>query len=202
MIAMLLESQEFDVVNGRYLHLKNALAEAPVKGFHCEFGVHSASTLNFLAALRPEVHWWGFDTFTGLPNDWIRSFDGKRRSEKGDFAVARRPRVEPNVTLVAGLFADTLPTWESGQPTNASFLHIDSDLYGSCRDILFTLNDRIVPGTVIVLDELRDWHEQGVYERWREGEWAALVEWVNTFNRKILPLFRTDWLEASVKVVL
>ena len=79
-------------------------------------------------------------------------------------------------------------------------MHIDSDLYSSCKTILESLNAKIVPGTVIVLDELCDWLDQGVYERWKEGEWAALSEWLHNYGREVQVLSRTDWIEGAVVV--
>lgn len=188
------------VFSGRYSHLKYAANEVNFQGHHLEFGVHAGATLNFLAASFSETKWWGFDSFEGLPERWNRSADGKRHSEKGDFAIAKPPRIEPNAELVIGFFEDVLNTWMQQNPGHISFIHIDSDLYSSAKTILWTLNDRIVEGTIIVFDELRDWSEQGVYELWRSGEWKALDEWIVERGREIEPLARTDWIEGSIRV--
>ena len=66
--------------------------------------------------------------------------------------------------------------------------------------VLDTLNKQIKPGTVIALDEFCDWNEQGAYERWREGEALALVDWCSEHGRKVRPLARTNWIEGSVVV--
>ena len=187
-------------IKGRYSHLKFAAAKATISGHRMEFGVHSASSLNFLAVLFSEHKWWGFDSFKGLPEAWVRSHNGLRRSNKGDFSLEKPPRVEPNVELVIGYLEKTLPAWKRQMTGPISFMHIDTDLYSSCMTIFKNLNDQIVPGTVIVLDELRDWSEQGAYDRWKEGEWAALEEWIMTCDRKVEVLSRTDWIEGSVVV--
>lgn len=197
---MKLEFSKAPVIDGRYAHLKNAVHQSKLDGLHVEFGVHSGSTLNFLAACFPETSWWGFDSFEGLPEPWLRSKDGTRRSDRGEFALPKPPRVEPNAGLVVGYFDDTIVDWLKHHKGVAAFIHVDSDLYSSAISILKLMNDRIKEGTVIVFDELRDWSEQGVYERWREGEWRALHEWLSTYDREVRPLARTSWIEGSVMV--
>jgi len=62
------------------------------------------------------------------------------------------PKVPQNVVLHKGYFADT-PLWLEQHSGPAAFIHIDSDLYESAKDVFDHLGDRIVPGTVIVFDE-------------------------------------------------
>jgi hypothetical protein len=106
-----------------------------------------------------------------------------------------------NVTLVKGMFENSLPRWLSSNPDSTSFLHIDSDLYSSAKCILDNLNDRIAPGAVIVFDELGDWMDSGVYPNWREGEWRALCEWLDEKNRRIGVLGRGPKFSAGIMVL-
>ena len=188
------------VIAGRYAHLKQAAIVSPKSGYRMEFGVHTGATINFLAATFDTETWWGFDSFKGLPETWVRSNDGRRKSDRGEFALSKPPRVEHNVELIVGLLKDTLPVWSDQFDGPISFMHIDSDLYSSCNTILHNLNDKIVPGTVIVLDELCDWLDQGVYERWQEGEWSAMNDWMHDRAREIQVLSRTNWIEGAVVV--
>lgn len=194
------EFLNLDPESGRYAHLKKAAGYSLNNGYRAEFGVHSGATINFLAATFYQEVWHGFDSFTGLPETWVRSYDGTRRSNKGEFALRRLPRVEANVELVVGLLEDTLPEWSQENEGPIGFMHIDTDLYSSCATILRNLNSKIVPGTMIVLDELCDWLDQGVYERWQEGEWAALNEWIQGYDRQVRAFSRTDWIEGAVIV--
>ena len=52
-----------------------------------------------------------------------------------------------------GWFEDTIPIFTSAHKSPIAFMHIDCDLYSSTKTIFKHLRDRIVPGTVIVLDE-------------------------------------------------
>eukprot|EP00937_MAST-01D_sp_MAST-1D-sp2_P006642 g6642.t1 len=104
----------------------------------------------------------GFDSFRGLPEDWRPGFAA------GHFAQAA-PGLPPALAaagtagasaaaLVRGLFQDTLPGFLRTRPgVPVALLHVDSDLYSSARCVLELLlrdGGRIVPGTVIVFDEL------------------------------------------------
>lgn len=188
------------IFEGRFSHLKYAASQAPIDGYRLEFGVHTASTLNFLSATYSELLWWGFDSFQGLPEDWVRSKDGSRRSVKGEFSLAKPPRIEPNAQLVVGFFEETLPSWCQEHRERIAFIHVDCDLFSSCETILRHLDKQIIEGTVIVFDELRDWSEQGIYECWEAGEWKALNNWLTQYNRKVTPISRTNWIEGAVKV--
>lgn len=62
--------------------------------------------------------------------------------------------------LVKGLFSDSIPTFLKEQQRYAggnktiSYLHIDCDLYAGTRDAFQLLDQYIVPGTVILFDDL------------------------------------------------
>eukprot|EP00884_Botryococcus_braunii_P014281 jgi/Botrbrau1/22854/Bobra.0065s0013.1 len=88
---------------------------------HCqgqwlEFGVHKGTSLTLAANWRkqhcgpdsPHVH--GFDTFTGLPEDWDHGGNSTLKFPKGAFSLdGNLPDVPDNTILHKGLFAETLP---------------------------------------------------------------------------------------------
>lgn len=169
-------------------------------GHSLEFGVWKGKTLNALAKEFPKENFFGFDSFKGLPEEWIRSFDCTRRSKKGDFKLDLLPDFLENISIEVGYFTESVPLWRSRVEGEISLMHIDSDLYSSAIFVLNELNDRIVPGTVIVFDEFRDWNDQGVYDRWREGEAEALKKWCIDKKREFHLLSRTNWIEGSIVV--
>ena len=81
-----------------------------------------------------------------------------------------------NVVLHQGFFADTLPGWLEENPGPAAFIHIDSDLYEPARCVFEYLEDRIVPGTIIVFDEYFN------YPNWQAHEFRAFSELVQRCN--------------------
>ena len=146
----------------RFEVLAHAAAIAPLEGLVLEFGVASGDTIRFLAA-SPALcgrKIYGFDSFEGLPEPW------------GAYQVTHfactLPIVQKNVELVVGMFADTLPPFLAKHASPAALIHIDCDLYSSTKLVLEWLTPRIIPGTVIVMDEY--WivveHEQRAFEEW------------------------------------
>jgi hypothetical protein len=143
-----------------------ALHAAVVPGYYLEFGVYKGGTIGFIAeqvGTLQAVH--GFDSFRGLQESWSGdSFSFDRHG--------RMPKVAGNVRLHPGFFADTLPGWLKQNPGPAAFIHIDSDLYEPARCVLENLEDRIVPGTIIVFDEYFN------YPNWQAHEFRAFAELV------------------------
>jgi hypothetical protein len=118
-----------------------------------EFGVSTGHTLRWMGVwTKNQVY--GFDTFTGLPEDWLNP-EGTVRRPKGYFACDEVPTdFSDNVHTVVGRFQDTLPDWlkTHGQPFG--FVHIDCDLYSSTKFVLDEL-EPYLDKTVIALDEVR-----------------------------------------------
>lgn len=182
----------------------------PDWGANLEFGVFSGTTINALASHRPDLHFDGFDSFTGLPEDW----DMGDKHVKAD-AFDRKgvlPEVEKNVTLWEGWFDETIPTWLGSGIEDISYLHVDCDIYSSTKTIFENLNLLIKPGTIIRFDELSCWrHVFGeasptnkanrvMYTTWKEHEWKAMNEWLEKYDRKVVPICR-NWFQGATVVV-
>ncbi len=146
--------------------LRSALHQVTVRGLYLEFGVYKGGTIGFIAnevGASQIVH--GFDSFRGLQEAWSGdsfSFD----------LHGHLPKVPGNALLHQGFFDDTLPGWLEQNPGPAAFIHIDSDLYEPARCVFEHLEDRIVPGTIIVFDEYFN------YPNWQAHEFRAFAELV------------------------
>lgn len=126
---------------------RHALAARIPGGLHMEFGVANGGSLRRIRKLLPDnVPLYGFDSFEGLPEAWTNF-------PAGAFATPYRVEL-PNTELVVGWFKHSLPEFLVGHQGYVSFVHIDCDLYSSTKAVLDNLVDRIVPGTVILFDEL------------------------------------------------
>jgi hypothetical protein len=186
MLEAVLASRVFP---SRY-ELMRHCAKLAEPGVACEFGVFKGHSLRTIRHFRkPPV--FGFDSFEGLPEQWDTGSDAEHPA--GHFACDL-PDVGDAV-LVPGWFDTTIPAWKAANPEPVRLLHVDSDLYSSAVTVLRGLDDRIVPGTVIVFDELVDF-AGGWYPNWREGEWRALCEWVDG-GRAVEPVGRTEWQQAA-----
>jgi len=154
----------------RYEVLRATLQRAERSGLVMEFGVFRGDSIRRIAEwarAREDPRVFGFDTFEGLPEDWTFGF------RRGAFKVEGLPQVPENVTLIKGLFQDTLGPFLEQHREPAAFVHIDSDLYSSAKFVLETLHSsgQLVETTIVVFDELfgqPDW--------WTKGEFKALQE--------------------------
>lgn len=155
--------------------LKYGSDHIKLKGLFVELGVCTGKTINFIAALNPHQKIYGFDSFEGLPEDWIR--DDKIISA-GTFGF-KNPNLLPpvlhNVELIKGWFNETLADFIKAQDTEEpiAFLHIDSDIYSSASTAFQILGSRIQPGTIIVFDELYN------YPGYENHEFKAFQEFLN-----------------------
>jgi len=144
-----------------------------------EFGVWKGRTLRLIRnSFDDSFQIFGFDSFIGLPCDWI----GGRRTggtiNKGHFSTDGEIPDIPNVTFFKGWFEDTSLEYQQ-IAQSIGLIHIDGDLYSSAKIVLFNLNDFIVKNTILVFDEWR----YGINQE-SNNEKQAFYEWVEKFNRK------------------
>ena len=204
--ATIIESEKSSGVKRR-LHFEYACKQAHIDGTIMEFGVFKGKTLLRLTQQFPTEQIYAFDSFEGLPEDWFMTRDELEKNlskhPKGHFAGFQVQYDLPDtVNYVKGFFKDSIPKWLSeNNLEQIKFLHIDGDLYSSAVDVLWNLNTYIVPGTIIVFDELYPWGNYDDYELWQEGEWKALVEWTNEFNRSFEVVSRNMHQQAAIKIV-
>ena len=183
------------IQRARREHLAMAFADAPVTGYVVEFGVGKGVTMTQLINMAaPNQLVFGFDSFDGLPEDW--DMGEGIVFNAGSFKYDQ-PEID-GVEYRVGWFKDTIPVWKQEHHGRIAFLHIDSDLYSSCVTILTELNDQIVPGTVIVFDEM---YETWRHKNWKNGEYKAFNEWKTAYNRKAYPLATGGYGEASFRIV-
>lgn len=184
----------------------NALERGqPEDGLIAEFGVYTGTIINMIAKACPNHTIHGFDSFVGLPSEWVRG--GEQPLYKpGHFDCGGKlPIVPPNATLHRGWFKDTIPPFlewvqkNGGKPFR--LLDIDCDLYVSTQQILTLCNEWIDPGTVIYFDELCDWGGGGTrYPEWEQHEYKALLEWCQEFGRSVKAISRNGAYGAAVVV--
>jgi hypothetical protein len=154
-------------------HLAHAIQQVGVDGLWLEFGVSTGGSIKWITSLTERMV-YGFDWFEGLPEDWVLG-DGYYPYPRGSFR-GRPSFTRPNMTLLVGLFQETLPAFLSAQTGPVAFVHVDCDLYSSTRYVLQTLRDRFVAGTVIAFDDLFN------YPNYAHHEMQALLELASTMG--------------------
>jgi len=129
-------------------------------GTWLEFGVFKGESLKYISEFAGDAKVYGLDSFQGLSEDWVPG------AEQGAFATTI-PDVGPKAELVIGLYNDTLKRFDPPGPV--TFCHVDCDLYSSSKTVLEWLKPRVVPGTVVLFDEI-------LVEPYSNGEMRALYE--------------------------
>lgn len=176
--------------------MKIGLNLVSIEGFYLEMGVFQGNTINFIAKNKPNQIIYGFDSFDGLPEDWTR--DDTNYFAKGCFAIPGLPRVLNNVNLIKGWFNETLPLFKQNllKDTPIAFLHIDCDIYSSTKTIFDVLGNNIVPGTILVFDELYN------YPGFDRHELKAFYEYLEIKNFKVEFLaYNASHEQVAVKIL-
>jgi len=149
--------------------LQLGLAAATNPGLVLEFGVRFGTSLRQIAARAGQtVH--GFDSFTGLPEDWLQL-------PRGSYSTGGvLPDLPLSVQLHQGLFEHSLPGFLARHDGPIRFVNVDCDLYRSAATVLQACAPRIVPGSVLVFDEYLG------HATWRNDEFLAFQEAAQTWG--------------------
>ena len=126
-----------------------------------EFGVWNGVSFQYL--INTFKKGFGFDTFSGLPEDW----HDEQKGTYSSFGVI--PKIEGGEFIV-GKFEDTLPKFFSTEQPMASLINFDADLYSSTLCALNNSNKVIDEKTILVFDEFL------TNDKWEEDEFKALNE--------------------------
>lgn len=148
-----------------------------------EFGVLKGDFITTWAEnnKNKDSYFVGFDTFTGLPEDWgsipagAFSANGILPDVKGD------TRVE----FVVGLIQDTLPVFlNKYQRTDNKKLivHIDVDLYNATLITLIQLNHLFRAGDIIIFDDFFTLTKT-------EHEFKAYLDYLSLYKRDVKSLY-------------
>lgn len=126
-----------------------------------EFGVWMGDSFRYLRRSFPKGY--GFDTFSGLPEDW-------RSVPQGSYSsFGRIPRID-GAEFIVGEFSDTLPKFFARPRPQAALMNFDADLYSSTLCALQHARPTIDDQTVLIFDEFI------VNSDWEHDEYRALEE--------------------------
>jgi tetratricopeptide (TPR) repeat protein len=132
-----------------------------------EFGVWKGTSFQYL--INTFKKGFGFDTFSGLPENWHSEPKGTYSS----FGVI--PKIDGGEFIV-GKFEDTLPKFFSKERRMASLINFDADLYSSTLCALNNSNKVIDEKTILVFDEFI------INDKWEEDEFKALNEFCDNLG--------------------
>ena len=161
---------------------------------YLEFGVAKGkSTLWWLAHNTDAAsRFFGFDTFTGLPENFGPIKSGAFSTE-GSFPETDDPRAQ----FVAGYFQKTLGPFlreanlVDRRPNRKFVVHLDADLYTSTLYVLTQLAPLLCPGDILLFDEF------GVPMH----EFKAFTEFADAFmvGYEVLG-HANDYLQVAIKL--
>ena len=132
-----------------------------------EFGVWNGISFQYLINVFKKG--FGFDTFTGLPEDWHQERAGTYSS------LGSVPKIAGGEFIV-GKFEDTLPKFFSKKKPLASLINFDADLCSSTLCALNYSNKVIDEKSILIFDEFL------TNKHWEEDEYKALNEFCDNFR--------------------
>lgn len=160
--------------------IENVIKDAPVD--YLEFGVSKGVSFRWwVENIRNEnSRFFGFDTFTGLPEDWgsFRKGDMDNNNEIPEINDTR-------CKFFQGLFQQTLPGFLKTYSSAArKIIHMDADLYSSTLFVLTSVSPFLTEGDIIIFDEFNvPMHEFKAFSEWTSSFYVnyEVIAAVNNF---------------------
>lgn len=134
---------------------------------YLEFGVAAGASIRTWSRLlrHPDTQLHGFDSFEGLPTDWILDRPAGHFHQGGE-----PPKIDdPRVHFHKGWFSDTLPRFPWPTGWKRLIANFDADLYSSTVQALEFVEDYVRPGTILYFDEFSHHeHERRAFDEFLE----------------------------------
>ena len=156
-----------------------------------EFGVWRAASFKYLISVFKKGY--GFDTFTGLPEDW---HVGESIEKAGTYSSDGNIPDIVGGEFIVGEFENTLPNFFSDIRPKASIVNFDADLYSSTICALTHSKSIIDRDTILIFDEFL------MNESWEQDEYKALNEFcsINNYRYEVIDIsFFTK--QVAVKLI-
>ena len=173
----------FDKFNLFDYIIQNSISDRP---FY-EFGVWKGVSFEYF--LKYIKKGFGFDTFTGLPENW---YNEKVGTYANNGVI---PRMKGG-KFIQGIFKDSLPKYFSKKRPLASIINFDADLYSSTLCALENCKKIIDDRTILIFDEFL------MSDKWEEDEFKALNEFCvnNNLSYKVIAVSLFS-KQVAVKIV-
>ncbi len=133
-----------------------------------EFGVAKGHSFRWWvdSVKHESSSFYGFDTFTGLPEDW-------GGFKKGDMSNGNEPPKidDSRHKFYQGIFQDTLCDFlESYQVRKKKVIHLDADLYSATLFVLASMTPYLKKGDILLFDEFNvPLHEFKAFTEWADS---------------------------------
>jgi O-methyltransferase len=135
---------------------------------YIEFGVAQGHSFKWWAEhiTDENAHFYGFDTFTGLPEDWGPFKKGEMNNNNNPPVIDGSRHM-----FYQGLFQQTLVKFLSMyKPEARKVIHMDADIYTATLYVLTLITPILKNGDIIIFDELNvPMHEFKAFGEWVEA---------------------------------
>jgi hypothetical protein len=156
---------------------------------YLEFGVSKGSSFKWWVEniKHKNSRFYGFDTFTGLPEDW-GSF------KKGDMSNGNKPPVldDSRHEFYQGIFQNTVYTFLKKYKSNKrKVIHLDADIFSATLFVLTTISPYLRKGDILIFDEFNvPLHEYKAFKIWVDSFYIdyTVIGEVNNFYQVAIVL--------------
>jgi hypothetical protein len=141
---------------------------------YLEFGVSRGTSFKWWVNRIKNVNarFYGFDTFTGLPEAW-------GLFKKGDMGNGNIPPIinDDRYELFQGLFQQTLlPFLNNYKSNKKKVIHMDADIYSATLYVLTLITPFLKKGDIIFFDEFNvPLHEYKAFNEWSKSFYIDYV---------------------------
>lgn len=147
---------------------------------YLEFGVFTGRSMKSWKTFNTQSssRFYGFDTFTGLPEDWGDEPKGTYNAEN------KLPVIEDErVNFIKGFFQDTLPPFlKEFNSDKQLVINVDADLYSATLFVLCSLDKIIFKDTIIIFDEFNCLRH----------EFKAFLDYLEAYKRDYKVIYTSD----------
>lgn len=159
-----------------------------------ELGVFTGLTLNLINQNTKDIVVYGFDTFSGLPEDWAES-SGNVLYTKNTFATTIPEDTDKNKFIV-GKIEDTLSNFLKEKNQKIRFIHLDLDLYSASKHAFNIVFDWLEDEAIIVIDD--------VYKlpSWEEYSIKSLADSFDESKYELEPVATCGWKDGWASMAL
>jgi O-methyltransferase len=157
-----------------------------------EFGVYKGQSFGYWVSnnKNPASTFTGFDTFTGLPEDWGNEKKGSF-SAKGNIPEIKDARANFEV----GLIQDTLPGFLTQLTKGVKkIIHIDVDLYNATLISLIYLQPFIEKGDILIFDDFFTITKASY-------EFRAFYDFLSLFRYEYKPLIKCRRGHLAIEIL-
>ena len=159
-----------------------------------ELGVFTGHTLSLINQNTENTIVYGFDTFSGLPEDWTES-SGNILYNKNAFATSIPVDTDKN-TFIVGKVEDTLLDFLKEKNQKIKFIHLDLDLYSASKYALNTIFDYLEDEAIIIIDDVYG------LPSWEEHSIKSLSECFDESKYDMEPIATCGWVNGWASMAL